>query len=784
MKNSTLLIDCQIFQTAAWDRGMGKYSLDLLTTLTYTTSSSYKEVILLFSDNLSRNQKMLDVVSSALPSSTIIWLDLEQCDKGPVGKTMDKNKKCLDRYIDRNNLSVDFLMLSAFQKPLCPAFPSNATKHLLFYDLIPLLYHQKYKPDDNYLSRLRTLFEAEKIYTISLTVKNDLNVHVGIPLNKMININGAPISRKHLAVKMPAASITTKFILMPTGDDVRKNNILGVKGFELFRKKHPDITLVLTSKFEPNFRTLLKKLSKNIIFTGNVTEEELGWLYQNAEMLLFPTEYEGLGLPVLEAMIENKKVVCSDIPVFQEMSESAFYYFNHHDAQSIESALTKAYADEDWKSKYEEYPKLLKRYSWENSAKDLLAGLNDHTVKLGTADLKKKIAVLGPIPSGYSAIGKVVAELHPTLSDAYDVDYYFEVDASGRALRPNYLHYVSNVLYAHEFSPKKYSKYDAVIYHIGNSEYHLETIKNALYLPGYIIIHDTFLDGVFGELQKHGYISAARRESESVLDKVLGSTKSKHLASIINAQIGAIVHSNYASASVSEVLIEDVTIKQANLPVSTPEYCVQNHTHDFVRIGLAGILTPRKGLDIIKQIASLKQFENCMIEIFGFNYGKNDLFDQISSLPNVTINTNLSDFEYQSKLAQLDILINYRHDYRGETSLTALEAMRYGVVAIVRDIGWFSELPNDSVVKVKNEKMLLVELERLVVDKKYRKKLGKAAQECTKQQYSPEGYVRSIQELIESKNNSKNVHIRNVLLHQKDTKSILLKVTELINRIK
>jgi hypothetical protein len=80
--------------------------------------------------------------------------------------------------------------------------------------------------------------------------------------------------------------------------------------------------------------------------------------------------------------------------------------------------------------------------------------------------------------------------------------------------------------------------------------------------------------------------------------------------------------------------------------------------------------------------------------------------------------------------------------------------------------------------------MLLVELERLVVDKKYRKKLGKAAQECTKQQYSPEGYVRSIQELIESKSNSKNVHIRNVLLHQKDTKSILLKVTELINRIK
>jgi glycosyltransferase involved in cell wall biosynthesis len=758
---------------------MGKYSLDLLGELARKTDLGYKNVVLIFSKRLDDNNDAVAVVSRALPNAQIEWLDLRSSKTKAIGKDSEHNQKILENFIEQKKYKADFLMLSVFQKPTCPAFPANAGKNLLFYDLIPLLYHRKYKPDDNYLSRLRLLFEAEKIFTISQTVQNDLNTLLGVPIKKIMNIDGAPIKRKHLRLKKPIANVPKRYILMPTGDDVRKNNVVGVKGFELYRKADPNIKLVLTSKFEPGFKAELKRHSRNLVFVGNVTEVELGWLYANADMLLFPSEYEGLGLPVLEAVVDNKKVVCSDIPVFREMSKTAFYYFDHHDPTSVANALKAAADGSDWEQKQSEYEGILKIYSWGHTARRLVKGLKRHTNKNLPENAKKlKLAILAPFPSGYSAIGKVVAELHPTFSQKFDIDYYFEAGLSGKVLRPNYLHFVSTVYYAKDFGPERYSNYDAVIYHIGNSEYHFEAIKNALYLPGFVIIHDTFLDGVFNELQKSGYISAKRNETERIIDSSFGSNKSSCLASIANAQLGLVVHSSYAKNALQEILAEDLPIKKANLPVSTPLYNIQDQSHSLVHIGLAGILTERKGLDIVEQIASLDQFKNCVIDIFGFNYGQKDFLKKVSKYPNVIVNTNLSDFEYQTKLAQLDILINYRHDYRGETSLTALEAMRYGAVVIVKNVGWFSELPDEAVVKVESSQDLINRLTGLVQNKQERATIGREAQKCTTKDYSPEQYAHNIEELIvRGRLDSINYKIREALLSAANFKNIL----EIIN---
>ena len=269
------------------------------------------------------------------------------------------------------------------------------------------------------------------------------------------------------------------------------------------------------------------------------------------------------------------------------------------------------------------------------------------------------------------------------------------------------------------------------------------------------------MDGVFTELQKTGYISARRNEAERTIDNYLGVKNSSCLASIANAQLGLIAHSNFAKRATEDNLVNDVPVKLAHLPVPTPLFNVQEQAKKLTHIGLAGILTERKGLDVIERVASLPQFENCIIDIFGFNYDAQDLLKKISEHPNVIINTNLSDFEYQSKLKNLDILINYRHDYRGETSLTALEAMRYGTAVIVRDVGWFSELPDKAVVKVNTSDELITELSSLVQDEQRRKQIGKNAQECTAFAFSPKKYVQSIEDLIsEALKNKKNYNLK------------------------
>jgi hypothetical protein len=240
MESKTLIIDCQIFQTPAWDRGMGKYSMDLISAISQHEKLQHANTVLLFSKHLEANKQAIEQIVSLIGSAEIVHLDLRPSKNKAIGGEALRNSKVLDDFLSTNGYDADFLMLSSFQKPLCPAFPKYAKKLLLCYDIIPLLYPHKYQPDDNYLSRLRVLFEADRIFTISQTVRDDLNTLLGIPLAKMVNIDGAPIDRGQLVPAKPKITLPDKYILMPTGDDIRKNKVIGVKGFEEFIKQNPE----------------------------------------------------------------------------------------------------------------------------------------------------------------------------------------------------------------------------------------------------------------------------------------------------------------------------------------------------------------------------------------------------------------------------------------------------------------------------------------------------------------------------------------------------------------
>jgi glycosyltransferase involved in cell wall biosynthesis len=757
-----LVIDGQIFQTNSWHRGMGKYSLSLIQAL-YKQKfiQQYVSVTILFNKNIGIEKKVMETLTFFFAQAKFLYVDLGVPAGVSVKNLQPLNKTSLVKAIDKAGIQRDFdyLILSLFLGETCAVFPDSSRKLLLFYDLIPFLYPNRYKSRLNYsdyLKHFKTVFEADIIFTISQTVADDIKVYLGINEDKLCNIDGASIDRSTLSERKPEIKQLEKFILMASGDELRKNNHRAILGFEEFNISHGNTyKIVMTSQYSEHTKEELSQLSKNIIFTGNIPEDELQWLYKNATLLLFASEYEGLGLPVLEGISTDQKIACSDIPVFKEISNDAFYYFDHFNPSSIAQTIEFALFDKDWNKKKDQYKAILEKYSWGNTAQRFVNGLQ--TLKIENRHTSKpKIAILTPHPAGFSAIGKVVAESHDSFARYFEVDYYFDY-AKSQMIRPDYLSEVACCYEAADFNVEKYSKYDAVIYHIGNSDYHLESIKNALYLPGYIILHDTFLEGVFGVLEREQYISNKRFELEKQLDKISSIKTSNFLTSIINNQLGIFTHSHYATNAVNELLENSVPVKKLNLPVSTP-VLYHNENKSFFQIGLAGILYDAKGLAIIEEIASSEKFKDCIINIFGFTFVKPEVVEQFKKWSNINIIPNPSDFEFQTKLSKLDVLINYRIEYNGETSLTTLEAMRYGVTVIVRDIGWYSELPDNSVIKTSSEKEVIEKLLQLYQNKNILHNISVNAKTLTKSDFSHDKYVEAIVEMINENKTSELIN--------------------------
>lgn len=107
---------------------------------------------------------------------------------------------------------------------------------------------------------------------------------------------------------------------------------------------------------------------------GYVPDDELALLYSHALGFLYPSLYEGFGLPGLEAMSQGTLALVSDIPVFREVYKDSAFYFNPYDFSSIKNTLRSVVDLERSKrlQKIKEAKKFLSRYSWKNMAKETL----------------------------------------------------------------------------------------------------------------------------------------------------------------------------------------------------------------------------------------------------------------------------------------------------------------------------------------------------------------------------------------------------------------------------
>ncbi len=165
---------------------------------------------------------------------------------------------------------------------------------------------------------------------------------------------------------------STPFVLVVSSLDPRKNfarlieafdTIKGCKLYIVGTRYH-----VFTKTGEPTNE------NDNLCFLGRVSDEELLRLYNQAACFVFPSLYEGFGLPPIEAMSCGCPVLVSDIPVLREVCADAALYFNPCDSKNIREMI-QYYLDnqESLALKLKERgSENVKRFSWENTAKIIL----------------------------------------------------------------------------------------------------------------------------------------------------------------------------------------------------------------------------------------------------------------------------------------------------------------------------------------------------------------------------------------------------------------------------
>ena len=754
-KPRTLILDAQLFQSYTFHRGMGKYSLSLLEQLAERLTE-YTHKILVF-NNISGylSEEEMETVKNAARGFSFEFLGFKHLNNMFDYKEIhDYNRGVIDEYIAKRlpDQEIDYMILSLFQETEVSAFPTLCSrKAIIVYDLIPLQFFDPYLKADNlainYLSRYDTLLEADHFFPISQSVATDLTLHLGIPPARVTPMHGAPHKRRHLVTEEIEKLKDSRIILFPSGEDFRKNNTRTIKAFEKFNKTHGDaFTLAVTSAFTAQTVGDLKKLSKNVYFTGNVKEAQLAWLYDKSELVLFLSYAEGLGLPILEAVEFDKKVLCSDIGVFKEINDKDLYFCDPYKQENITQAIS--FAIDGPNPNMASYEQILEKYNWGATADKMAKVLRTPSTDIFAH--KPKIAIFSPKPSGFSGIGKVVQEQHYELSRIAKVTYYFEQGISEKAqdteIRKNYLEYATDVRDPWSFSEANQDEFDQVVYHIGNGEYHVTTLIKALAYPDTVILHDTRIRGLYNVVRSQGLISDQRYAAENKINELVISENGEFLTSLVNKQKKVVVHSLYAEKAVNNVIInatQGPVVKYLKLAIPTAFHVDVALPKDVVYVAMAGLMTKSKGIDLANRITAIQHNNfKFKVKIFGFSMLEPEVVKKLTRNKSIELIKSPTDTRYLFELEQSHILLNFRHPYHGETSYSTLEAIRFGKNVIINNNGWFGELPGTLVRKVKNIDEAIAAVSNISQDDTAKKHVERI--EYIKKNHSIETYLKRL----------------------------------------
>jgi glycosyltransferase involved in cell wall biosynthesis len=276
---------------------------------------------------------------------------------------------------------IDLLHAMAFVGPLATSCPFVVT----IYDLSFLHYPDAFRSWNRwYLSRFTTLSarRARRVIAISENTKRDVVNMLGVP-SESVDVVYCGVDKTFRP--LPPAAVTgfrreralpDHFILFLGTLEPRKNVQMLIRAYAQWRKTEPTIPQLVVAGgkgwyYDQIFAEVERLgLTGEVIFPGYVAQEDLPLWYNAADLFVYPSRFEGFGLPVLEAMACGTPVVTTNAASLPEVAGGAALLVSPHDEVQLIAAMRRALCDKTLREEMKTKGRTqAATFTWESTAR-------------------------------------------------------------------------------------------------------------------------------------------------------------------------------------------------------------------------------------------------------------------------------------------------------------------------------------------------------------------------------------------------------------------------------
>lgn len=415
-------IDLRAFFTGSGYRGIGIYSKELIEELvciqddtTYHFLNMYGN----YKEELKLNERCFLYEYYTGPQ-------LNDTDERRL-LTLDKTKSVIraevEHYLDQSRIDVMlFTSPNEFGNFFDAKWFDGVKKVAVIHDFIPLVFPKQYLSNELYRSDYEKSIDFVKSMDLLLAnskfTKDDAVKRLGLSADQIKVIYAGIDDSFYEPIKLDVTKlkrkykITDSFLLFAGGIDFKKNIEKLIIAFSrlpkpILRKYQLVISGKANDEVICGFMELARKQNvfEKVICTGYIPKEDLIAMYHAAEMMVFPSLYEGVGLPVLEAMACKTPVVTSNVSSMKEIARGHAVLIDPTSVKSIIKGIVYVLQNQpEMKKMTGEAAKYVKCFTWKKTAclaHDAISSLNPKNTRTCGYDFTVSEALLCSIAEAF-----------------------------------------------------------------------------------------------------------------------------------------------------------------------------------------------------------------------------------------------------------------------------------------------------------------------------------------------------------------------------------------------
>jgi len=436
-----------------------------------------------------------------------------------------------------------------------------------------------------------------------------------------------------------------------------------------------------------------------IYIEDHLSDELIKDYYHNAALFVYPSLYEGFGLPLAEAIVCDAPSIAAHRSAMREVLPFEAAHFDPRDVNSLKEKIRATVNDRAYRNQFLGWAASEKdRFRWSHVASTFIKTIDQFRdveyAETKNEHKRSKVAIIGPLKPSRTGIALYNSIMMEHLSSTFE---WFATE--GFSNFP-----LGTKPYPAVLINKSWMKYDGIVYVIGNSFHHVFALDTLMKRPGIVWLHDIRLNGLAWDFANKCSPTNPFDVINSWIDEYkVGYKRINSLSEVLDAPFSFarpllkmarsfIVHSEHARAMLIEDLGEYSHLVSIDVvPLAIASY---PHMHESNRsidnniiIGIVGFIAPIKQPELIIRASGLLARSGYTVTISLLGHVDERYAVDLKILADkegVIIVTHgyLDDEEFREQLEKMDVVILVRSTTNGESSATAGEVISYGIPLI------------------------------------------------------------------------------------------------------